>query len=493
MKANDNSGLINSLLWKLLERFGVFGIQFIIQLYLARMIEPNAYGAIAIMNVFIAISNVFIQSGFNTALIQKEDVDDQDYSSVLSLSLLIALVCYSLIFISAPILADFNGIDVLDYGLKILALNMFFGAFNSVQIAKLTREFKFKIMFKCSFISVIISGIIGIHFAKIGYGIWALIIQQLINQFLVNILMKLSLNWRIKFHLNIVRLRSMFKYSSKLLISNLIDTIYINLYNIVVGKIYSPTILGLYNRADQFPTLIVNNVNGAVQSVMFSSFSKNQKSKSKIINDMSKVISISTFIISPMVMGLAGCSNQLIKLLLTDVWLPCCPLLRLLCFYYVFLPIQAINLQAVNAIGRSDVFLRLEIVKKFIGVVLMILSVPFGIEMMILAKICLGIISLFFNMFATKKLLDHPIKLQISDFFKNILSSILMFIIVYAVGYNLNNFLSDFMILSIQISLGIFVYLLLSKYTKNENLNSVFIILKRFFYSFKSNKSNYGG
>lgn len=476
------SKVFSGLIWKFFERFGTVGIQFIIQIILARLLSPDDYGAIALITVFITVSNVFVQNGFNTALIQRQDVTEEDYSSVFWVSMLVALVCYIVLVILSPFIADFYSMPVLNNVLKVLGLTLFFGAYNSIQVAKISKEFKFKKLFYSSLIGMCISGITGIILAMNGFGVWTLVFQQLMNQVIISFVLYFQVDWKLKIIVNIGRVRLLFGFGSKLLVSSLIDVIYNNIYNLVIGKVYDSTTLGYYNRADQFPNLIVNNVNGSIQSVILPALAEHQDNKPRVKEMMRKAMTLSSYLVFPLMIGMAACAEPMIELLLTEKWLSCVPYLRLLCFSYMLWPIHTANLQAINALGHSEIFLKLEIVKKIIGIIALVISIPFGVIIMVSMKVITSIISTFINALPNKSLLNYSYKSQIFDLFPTFIISTIMGILVY-LNDNLLKVVSVglFPRLILDVITGVIIYVILSLITKNKNLKYFLDMLKKIF------------
>lgn len=426
--------VIASMIWKLMEGCGVQGIQFIIQIVLARLLLPKDYGLISLVTIFIAIANVFVQSGFNTALIQKKDADKVDFSSVFYLSLGVATIMYILIFIGAPLVSDFYNEPELTMVLRVLSITLFFGAFNSIQNAVVAKSMQFKKLFLSSLGSSIISGVIGIILAYLGLGVWALVFQQILSQVSITIILWFTVKWRPMLVFSMNRVKVLFYYGSKLLASSLIDTIYNNLTNLVIGKFYTPQVLAMHNRGQQFPNLIVSNINGSIQSVMLPTLSSEQDNKEKIKRMVRRSIVTSSFIIFPIMVGLAAIAEPVVRLLLTDKWLPCVPFLQIFCFIYVLMPIHTTNLQAINAIGRSDIFLKLEIYKKVIGVIILIITLPYGAYAIACGTLVISIISSFINAYPNLKLINYSYKEQIQDTMPSLLLSMVMGAAVYAIG-----------------------------------------------------------
>lgn len=475
---SDKSKVLSSLVFKFLERCGYQGIAFIIQLVLARILDPSDYGVITILTVFIAVSQVFVQSGLNTALVQRKDTTEEDFTYVFWVSLIIAIFLYIILFISSPFIATFYKMPKLKFVLRVLSLILIPGAFNSIQNAKVQREMKFKQLLYCTIISAVVSGIVGISMACVGLGVWALVGQQLSNQIMICLSLMFFIKWHPKIKFNLERVKTFFSFGWKLLVSSLIDTIYQNLTNLVVGKKYSSETLGYYNRGNQFPNLFVTNINGSIQAVMLPALSKYQDDKSRMKNMMRRSIMTSSYILFPLLVGLAVCGKPLISLLLTDKWLPCIPYLRVFCFIYAFWPIHTANLQAINALGRSDKFLQLEIIKKSYGIITLLITVfcfksPMAIA---IGTACTSVISCFVNAHPNKKLLDYSYLEQMKDILPPMFLSLIMGGIVYTISLLQ---LNDVITLLIQIPVGIFIYWISSKIIHLESYDYILSMLRK--------------
>lgn len=471
-----NKIILSSLIWKFLERGGTQGIQFILQLFLARLLTPKDYGTVALITVFIAISTVFVQSGFNTALIQKKEIDEEDISSVFYISLFIAIIMYLVLWIVAPIISNFYRILELTSIVRVMGLVLFLDTFNSIQNAIVSRNMEFKRLFYSSLGAIIISGVLGIILAYRGLGVWSLVCQQLMNQFSICIILWFTVKWRPKLVFSIKKVKNLFSFGGKLLCSALIDTIYRELVNLIVGKVYSPAMLGYYNRGDQFPKVIVSNFNGSIQSVIFPALASVQHDKVRVKEIMRRAIMLSSYIVFPTMIGLIVISESMIKLVLTERWLPCVPYLRIFCLSYALWPIHTANLQAINAIGRSDMFLKLEIIKKIIGVSIIIVTSRYSPYIMAIGTIFSGIISSFINSYPNKKLLNYGYIEQIKDIIPSLFISIIMGSIVYLIKLLQ---CGDLLTLLFQVVLSIISYGILSYIFKNKNLLYLINIIKK--------------
>ena len=456
-----NNTISKGIFWKLLERFGVSGVQFILQIILARLLTPEHYGVLSIMIIFTTLANVFIQNGFNTALIQNKDVKEEDYSSVFWVSLGVSGVLYAAIFFASPLIARFYEMPEIVLPLRVLALILFPGALNSVQVAKVSREMDFRKVFYSNVGAVIVSGITGITIAFLGGGLWALVAQSMANVFVACIVMRFTSKLKLRLMCDFGRVKILFRFGWKLLVSSLIDTLYQDLRSLVIGKKYDSGTLGYYNRGKQFPQLIINAINGAVQSVMLPAMSAEQDDRERVKKMMRTSITTSAYIIFPMMAGLAAVSTPLISLLLTDKWLPAVPYMQIYCFILAFYPVHTCNLQAINAMGRSDIFLKLEMVKKVVGVSFLLVAIfcfnsPIAIAM---TGVITTVVSCFINSYPNKKLVNYSYFEQMKDILPSFVLSIAMFVAVFAVGMlNIHRIL----ILALQVTVGISVYLVLS-------------------------------
>ncbi|MBO5286901.1 MAG: lipopolysaccharide biosynthesis protein [Clostridia bacterium] len=445
--------------WKLFERFGVQGIQFVLQIILARLLSPELYGTLSIMIIFTTLANVFVQSGFNTALIQKKDVDERDYSSVFWVSLLVAGILYVAIYFGSPLIARYYEMPEIVAPFRVLALMLFPGAFNSVQLAKVTKELNFKKIFISNTLGMASAGITGIVIALNGGGLWALVAQSTLTIAITCVVMLFTVRWRPRLVCDLKRVGILFSFGWKILLSSLIDTLYQDLRSLVIGKKYDKSTLGFYNRGKQFPQFIINAINGTVQSVMLPLLSQNQERKDRIKVTMRTSITVSSYIIFPMMAGLAAVSAPVISLILTDKWLPAVPYMMIYCFTLAFTPVHSCNLQAINAMGRSDIFLRLEIIKKTIGVTSLVIAVfcfdsPIAIAM---TGVFTTFISCFVNSFPNKKLIGYSYLEQMKDILPSFLLSMAMFGGVYLLTYLS---IPTIVTLLLQIVTGVAIYML---------------------------------
>ncbi len=467
---------VNSFLWRLLERCAAQGVTFVTSIILARMLGPEAYGIIALMTVFTSVLQVFVDSGLGTALIQKKNADDMDFSSVFWFNMGMCVVLYALMYFAAPLIAGFYEMpDMIAY-IRVLSLILVVSGVKNIQHAYVSRHLQFRTFFYASLGGTICSGIIAVIMAWRGLGVWALIGQSLSNRLINTVILWFVVKWRPKLKFSWTRLKGLFPLGMNLLGAKLLDTVYQDLRTLLIGKLYSATSLGYYNKGKQFPHLIVNNVNVSIDSVLFPTLSKAQDSCEKLRSMTRRAISISTYVMMPLMLGLAACGEPLIRLVLTEEWLPCVPFMRVFCITYSFYPLATANLNAIKALGRGDLFLRLEIAKKVVGVIAIAITAPISVEAMAYSLLITTFISQLINAYPNKTLLNYRYVEQIKDILPHFLISCVMGLIVYSCRFL---GLSDWLTLLIQIPLGIAIYVLASILLKIESFSYTLKILKQ--------------
>lgn len=480
---NLKKKVLSGLFWKFAEKIGAQGVGFIVSLCLARLLSPSDYGLISLITIFISVSSVLVSSGFGNALIQKKNADDEDFSSVFYFNIFMSTILYLLLFISAPYIARFYNRTELTSIIRVLSLSLIIYGVNNVQQAYVSKTMQFKRFFYSTIIGTILSGFIGVFMAYKGFGVWALVAQQLSNSIIDTTVLWFTVKWRPKLIFSIQKLRELFSFGWNLLISSLIDTLYNNIYGLLIGKIYNSSMLGLYNRGNQFPMLIISNINAPIQSVLLPALSEEQDNKERLKSMVRRSIVTSSFLVFPMMIGMAAIAKPLIIILLTEKWLGCVFFLQMSCINLAFWPIHTANLQAINAIGRSDIFLKLEIIKKILGILILIISIPFGINVMVIGKAVQSFICSIINAFPNRKLLGYSFTEQWKDLIPSLLLSLFMGVIVLSVELiGLNSYIT----MIIQIPLGGVIYFGLAYLLKFECFNYIISIIKP---KFKKSKS----
>ena len=429
------------------------------------------------ISVFISIASIFVQRGFSSSLIQKKEVDDSDCSSVFYLSLAVAAVLYMALFFLAPYIADFYNESLLTQVLRVQAIILFFGAVNSVQNAVLSRRMEFKKSFYVSMGGVAATGIVGISMAYLGLGVWALVYSQLANSLTCMIILWFTVAWRPKRLFSLKKVRGLYQFGWKLLCSALLDTIYDNLRTLIIGKYFDKTSLGFYDRGRALPQMAVGAINGSISAVMFPALSACQDDLIQLKAVMRRSIVTSCFIMFPVMIGLAAVAEPLISILLTEKWLGAVPFMQLCCLSYAFYPLHTSNLQAINAVGRSDIFLKLEIIKKFIGLTVIAVTLPFGIYALVGGGIFVSIIGTVINAFPNKRLINYSFQEQWKDIMPSLGLSIIMGIAVHSIQFFC---LPIWETLVLQVIMGISIYVIFSWLFKLESFMYLFTLVKSF-------------
>ena len=457
---------MSGLFWKFGERITAQVVSLVASIILARLLTPSDYGAVSLVMIFITIANVFVSSGLGAALIQKKNVDNLDFSSVFYLNIGVSFVLYIIIFASAPFVATFYNLPILSPTLRVLGIRIIVAAINSVQHAYVSRHMLFKRFFWSTLFGTILSGFVGIWMAYHGFGVWALVVQYLTNTCTDTIVLWFTVRWRPELVYSWSRAKELISFGWKLLVSGLLDTGYNQLRNLLIGKIYTKEDLAFYNQGDKYPNLIVVNINTSISSVLFPALANNQSDREKIRSMTRRAIRISSYVMWPLMIGLGVCAEPFIRLLLTDKWLPCVPYLRVFCFSYGLWPIHTANLQAINALGRSDLFLKLEIMKKSIGLVILIFTLNQGPLVIAFGLAIFGVLGTFINSWPNVKLLGYSYKEQMMDILPSLGLASVMGICIYPIRYVK---IHDAMIIVLQVVAGCIIYLFLSKITKQDS------------------------
>ena len=477
-KKIGTSHIIKSLIWKFTEKTGVQGIQLFLQIILARILMPEDFGLIIIVTVFVTIANTIIQNGFTTALIQKNNPNKTDYTTVFWINMTTAIIIYSFLYSISSFLANLFGYEDFEPVLKVLGITLFIGAIISIQIAIMTKRMDFKNQFFVNIISVIISGIIGIYLAINEYGVWAIVFQQIFLQILQMIFFFRYVKWFPDICFSKNSAVELFDYGWKILLSSLLDVVYNNSRTLIIGKMYDASSLAYYSRGEQFPSLIVGNINGSIQSVMFPTFVSHNNDLIKLKAIVRETIKLSCFLVFPIMAILAAVAEPLVILLMTEKWVESVIYIQIACVYIAFWPLHTTNLQAVNALGRSDLFLKAEIVKKAIGVIILIISIPYGIIGIAIGMIISGLLATFINSIPVNKLLGYSYKSQILDVLPTLICSLIVFGLINCLG---NIAIGDLSKLFLQFFSGLFIYIMLARILKIDTLNRLTFILRRQF------------
>lgn len=469
--------VVNNLFWRFLERCGAQGVTFIVSIVLARMLDPEVYGTIALVTVFTSILQVFIDGGLANSLIRKKNADDIDFSSVFYFNIIMCAVLYLGMYISAPYIAGFYENLALIRVIRILSLMLIFSGLKNVQQAYVSRHMLFRRFFFASMGGTIAAAVVGVYMAWRGYGVWAIVGQRLLNVAINTCILWFVVKWRPKLHFSWLRLKGLLSYGWRILAAKLIDTVYLDLRQLLIGKVYSSEDLAFYNQGRQFPHMLVSNINASIDSVLLPTLSKAQDDKDKLKAMTRRAIKMGTYIMMPMMVGLAVCAEPLVKILLTEKWLPCVTFLRIFALSYAFRPVTTTNLNAIKAMGRSDLFLRLEIIKKVVGVGSMLATMWISAEAVAYSLLFSSGVAQIINAWPNKDLLNYSVLDQLKDIVPQIVLSCLMGVVVICISYlNLN----DCVMLLMQISVGVLVYVMGSILMKIDSFEYICLILKSY-------------
>ena len=452
--------VVSGFFWRFAERITAQGVSFIVQLVLARILMPEDYGTVALIVVITNILQVFVDSGMGNALIQKNNADEIDFSTVFYFNLVICILVYLLLFIISPLIADFYNRPEMVSMLRVAGVVILISGIKNIQQAYVSRNLIFKRFFFATLFGTIVSAFVGIGLALHGAGAWALIFQQLTNPAIDTLVLWISVKWRPTRQFSVKRLRGLFSYGWKLLVSSLLDTVYNNLRQLVIGKLYSSADLAFYNRGKQLPELAVTNIDTSINSVLLPTMSREKDNKLRMKSMTRRAIRTSSYIMWPIMIGLMATAEPLVELILTSKWLPAVPYIRVFCLCFAIYPIHTSNLNAIQAMGRSDIFLKLEVIKKIIGMGLLLSTMWFGPMVMAYSMLASGFISMIVNSWPNRKLMNYTFGEMMLDILPDAGMSLVMGAIVYAITFlHLGNVIT----LIVQIPLGILIYTLLSK------------------------------
>ncbi len=472
----NRKAVFSNLIWRFMERCGAQLVSVVVSFVLARMLDPAVYGLVAKVTIITSIMLVFVDSGMANSLIQKKDPDDLDFSSVFFFNVAFCLVLYVGLFFAAPLIAEYNGQPELTAIVRVLGLTVVVAGVKNVQQAYVSKTMQFKRFFFATLGGTAVSAAVGIAMAYKGFGVWALVAQQLSNVTINTCVLWLTVGWRPKAMFSLERLRALLGYGWKLLASGLLDTVYNKLREIFIAVFYTDTDLAFYNRGNALPNLIVENINSSIDSVLLPVLSAEQDHAEQVREMTRRAIKVSSYIIMPLMMGLAVCAEPFVRFFLTEKWLPCVPYLRIFCFTYSFYPLHTANLNAIKAMGRSDLFLILEIVKKAVGITALLLTMRLGVYPMALSLLATSVLSQIINAWPNSRLLNYSYLRQLADLLPTILLAAAMGACVYPVSLL---GLSDIVTLVIQVPLGVLVYVLGSKLLRIDSFEYLMSIVKK--------------
>lgn len=474
----EKHGLLSNLAWKFGERISAQLISTIVSIILARLLEPSHYGTVSIVMIFITLANVFVSDGLGSALIQKKDADETDFFSVLYFNIGFSCVLYTLLFFAAPFISKFYGpeYEILTPVLRVLGLRIILTAVNSTQQAYISKKMMFRKFFIATLGGTLSSAVVGIAMAYGGYGVWALVAQYLVSTGVSTITLSLVIGKRPRLLFSFDRVKSLIPYGIRILGTGLLITGYQELRSLIIGKKYSSADLAYYDKGRSFPLLIVNNLNSSIAAVLFPKMSEEQDDRQKIKTTTRNSIRFSALILCPMMLGLATVSDSFVRLLLTEKWLPCVPLMQLFCIIYLFQPIHTANMQAIKAMGRSDIYLRLEIVKKAVELVVLLITMWISVDAMVIGMAVCATLFVFVNAYPNIKLLNYSIREQLADILPPVVMSLIMGAAVIAIGLLP---LPLVIKLIVQVLAGAILYFTMTILTRNREMKQLLQILRK--------------
>lgn len=478
MQQDLKSKAFNGVLWKGFERIGLNLLNLVLPIYLARILLPKDFGVISIMLVFIDISNTLVNNGLCNAIIQKKDSDEIDKSTVFWIQVFIAVFLYLILFFTSPLIADIYNSPEIESMLRVMSLSIVIGSFAAMQTTELNRTLQFKKSFIANLLATIVYGSVGIILGKFGFGAWSLVYANVLNKLTLCVTLSIAIRWKPLFKMSYQKFKNLFSYSWKLTVGWLIGTLHQNIYTMVIGKVFDKTTLGYYSKSQVFPNLFSKTSTEVLNSAIFSAISKVQDSMEEVKKVTRKLMAVSSFVILPIMAGLCATADKLVPFVLTAKWMPIVPLLRIFCIPFAINVVNNANMQPYNAIGRSDIFMKFEMIKRTISVVLLILVSFFGnIKLVACVVAFMGFVSLTMNLIANKRILKYKVSEQIADILPNFIISVIMFLCVYGIGIVCP--LSNFVTLVIQVAVGGLVYALLSALFKTVGFTFLFSFVKQ--------------
>lgn len=463
METSIKRKTIKGLSWSFADNFLSSGITFIVGIILARILSDQEYGIIGIITIFIAVFNSIVDSGFSSALIRKKDCRSIDFNTVFYFNLALSVLLFGILYFSATYISIFFKLPELTILIRVMGSIIVINAFAIIQRTVLVKNIDFKIQTKISLISSIISGVAGIGAALYGLGVWSLVAQQIIKQLLNTVLLWVFNTWRPAFEFSRESFRELFNFGWKLLISGLLATIWNEIYQVVIVKFYSPAILGQYTRAKGFTDIFSSNITMVIQRVSYPVLSSIQDERERLKQAYKKIIKSTMLITFVSILGLAAIAETMVVVLIGEKWLPSVEFLQIICFSAILYPLHAINLNMLNVQGRSDLFLKLEIIKKIIAIVPLLLGIFIDIRWMLWGSVVTGVISYFLNSYYSGRQLNYKIVEQVRDILPSFFIASIMAIAVWLISF-VN--LSPFLLLPIQLIIGLIIILALCEMAK---------------------------
>jgi len=473
---NLKSSAVNGAIWTGIEKFSRQAVQFVIGIILARVLSPDDFGVIGMLAIFIAIAQTFTDSGLSSALIQKKDRTEVDCSTMFFFSIGAGVLFYLLLYATAPLIADFYNMPILTDVTRVVALSIILSGLTAVQNARLTIDLRFRTLSLIAIISMVVTGATGLILAYSGWGVWALVFQALAGQIVTSICTWYCSRWMPKLEFSMTSFKQLWGFGSKLLVSGLINTIYGNLYTLVIGKKFSSAEVGFYNRGNHFALLPAQTVQDMAIKVNFPILAKMQDDDERLLGAYKKLLTVPLYILYPVLVCMAVTAEPLVIVLIGEKWLPCVPIMQVLCIGYMFSPLTHINLNLLYVKGRTDLVLKLEFIKKPIAFLILFASIPFGIIVMVIGKAIYEFIAFSFNCYYTGKILNYGEWKQLKLLLPTFINCAIMAAVIYL---SMLPFTLPILKLCVGVSVGLISYWLFSIATKDAAYGEVREIVKR--------------
>lgn len=462
---NDKNRVFSNVIWRFFERSGAQIITFIVTTVLARLLIPEEYGTVSLVVVFTSVMQVFVDSGMGNALIQKKHADEVDFSTVFYFNVVTSAGLYALMYLAAPLIAAFYGLPELVSIVRVLSLTLIISGVRNIQQAYVARNLLYKRFFFSTLGGTLISGAVGIWMAYSGFGVWAMVVRQLLNAAVDAVILWLTVKWRPILSFSLERLKGLFSFGWKILAASLLDSVYNNMRQMIIGKLYTTADLAFNNKGKQLPELVVTNVNTAIDGVLLPTMSAEQDDIGRVGAIMRRAIKTSLYFLTPLLVGLAFVAEPVVRLLLTEKWLFCVPFLRIFCAVYLLYPIQLANRNAIKAIGRSDLVLKMEIVNKLIGLLCVVCSMWFGVLALTFSLLISSLLGQIIIMVVNRKMFGYRCLTQITDILPSLLLAVIMGGCVSCISLL---GLADVLTLMLQVVLGALIYIVCSAVLKLE-------------------------
>lgn len=471
---NTKSKVFSGLIWTYGERITAQVVSLWVSIILARLLLPSQYGIVTLVMVFINIANVFVSDGFGNALIQKKEADHVDFSSMFWFSVLISLILFCVIFLISPLISEYYEMPDFTIVMRVLALKIPLASVNTIQKAYISRKMEFRKFFFSTLLGTVISAVVGIVLAYNRFGVWALVAQYLTNSTIDTLVLSFTSGWKLRFEFSKSRLIPLISYGWRILAVGLMNSFYSNLRNLIIGKKYTEEDLAFCNRGEHFPSLIAININTSISNVLFPAISSEQSNIGRVKSMTRRAIKVGTFLLGPILLGLVAVSNEFVEVVLTEKWLPCVPYLQIMCIVYLLQPIQTAGIQAMKAIGKSKLYMHMEIIKKIGGLVILLIAVLGfnSVLAIVFSALVAEVYSTLVNLPAISKIIDYKIKEQIYDVGPPLVASVLMYLIVTVFRFSMRDVISSSLLLLVmEVILGGISYYMLCKVLKIDSLN----------------------